>query len=152
MRSVVSGLAWPSRLLMVTMSTCASISCEAWVWRNAWKVTAGWPMLSAKCAHAADTALGDSGPPSAPANSKASSANAHQHRRQGDVAAPGFGLRPLAAQPVRFGLFHRLAHLNELAIEIDPVPAQRQHLAQPHAGEQRHQRHHPVAPAAELAD
>jgi hypothetical protein len=33
MRKVMSGLAWPRRLLIVTISTPASINCEAWVCR-----------------------------------------------------------------------------------------------------------------------
>ena len=69
------GLAWPSRFEMVTMSHLAGSDKLTGVGVfSAWNVTSGWPMLSAKCAHAADAALGDSGPPSAAANSKASSA------------------------------------------------------------------------------
>ena len=48
------GLAWPRRLLMVTISTPASISWLAWVCRKAWNVTSGIPMLAAKLPQAAD--------------------------------------------------------------------------------------------------
>ena len=51
---------------------------------------------------------------------------------------PAFDLRRLKPNAVRLGLLQRLADLDDLAVEIDAVPAQRQHLAEAHAGEQRH--------------
>jgi len=66
MRNVMSGLACPSRRLMVTMSTPESISCEACVWRSAWNVTSGMPMALAKSPHAELIELGERGSPSKP--------------------------------------------------------------------------------------
>src|SRR5215831_825697 len=145
----MSAFACPSRLLMVTMSTPASINWLACVRRSAWNVTSGIPASSAKSDHAIDTAFDVSG---VALNGReqqrivgeASRADLNAQLKLGfavipqgidqdigqrDIAPTSAGLGFLEAYAEQIGLFQCRADLNDLGVEIDVIPAQRQHLA-----------------------
>src|ERR1700730_15034210 len=146
MRKVMSGLACPKRLLMVTISTPSSMSCEAWVCRSAWNVTSGISILSESRPRLLRSHSARVDRPRLP--------QIGAHRREASrlraaFAAPARlcavpaipqperpealyrGGRPwtsarLEADAMCFGLLQRLANLSNLSIEIDVVPEKRQ--------------------------
>jgi hypothetical protein len=67
------GLAWPRRLLIVTISTPLAMSCETWLWRRLWNVISGIPIRSASSPQSDDRVLGRWGPPSKLGNSRSGS-------------------------------------------------------------------------------
>ena len=150
------GVAWPRRLLIVTISTSASINWLTWVCRKAVKGEVREPRPRCPCGPQGAEVVGmlrtsvDVGKqqilvlqlpgPEPQPQLKLCLAMLAQHIDQevgqGDCAAACCGLGGLEAKAMRFGDFNRLHHLYGLALKIDAAPAQRQHFAHAHAGKQ----------------
>src|SRR5215510_4497484 len=75
-----------------------------------------------------------------------------QNIGQRDIASASLGFGGLEAHPEQLGLLQCLADPDDLGVEVNAAPAQRQHLAEPHAGEQRDHGHGAEPPVAQLGE